>query len=278
MSIKIELSEIKRIRGFSLDGLLSGLPRPRALSWLPPLIDSRVARSLIEERVPVDGEEVVGWMHYATADMAVFDVYAQAVEGNGGEVRFTSGDAYIPGVRLSSTFYGASEIGSTVVGRGYGRVATPYGEVQVPVNRKRTIVFKDFLAWAIIPWAGAVQWALSLLQYAKLPRAPIRDKLPFPSSHGMTAPNFVVASTRIPAPVAVMRINVTSDRDQGMIVRGRSPSDYTKVYFEDKIDVEQGEAEYAFTLASFPIVPSLVLELQPEDNTQTTLNKLEVFP
>jgi len=278
MSIKIELSESRLIKSFSLDDLLSGLPRPKSLAWLPPLADSRVARSLIEEQAPTDGVEVVDWMHYSAADLAVFDVYAQSVESNGGEIRFGSNDAYIPGLMLTSNFYGISERGSTLESRGYGRVMTPHGEVQVPVNNKRTIVFKDFLGWASLPWTSSVQWCLTLLQYVKLPKAPIKNKLSFPSSHGFVAPNFIVVSTRIPTPIAVLTIGITSDRDQSMVIRGRSSSDYTKVYFEDKISVEQGEVEYVYTLTSFPAVPTVVLELQPEDNTQTTLNKLDVFP
>jgi len=278
MSVRVELSEVRLIRDFSVEGLLSGLPRPQTLPWLPPLVESSVTLSLIEEQAPAAGVEIVEWRHYAAADKAVLDVYAQSVESNGGEVRFGSNDAYIPGLRLARDFYAISERGSTIMERGYGRVMTPYGEVQIPVGGKRTIVFKDFLGWGALPWVGALQWTLSLLQYVKLPRAPLKDKLPFPSSHGMVAPNFVVVSTRVPAPIVTLRVGITSDRSQSMVIRGRSSSDYTKTYFEDKIDVEAGEAEYILTLVSFPVVPTIVLELQPEDRTQTTLNNLDVFP
>ena len=279
MSIRVEVRSVRRIRGFTIEGLLRGLPRPRTLSWLPPLTNSEDARELVVENAPIDGEEIVGWMHYAAADMAVFDVFAQSVENNGGQIRFGSNDAYIPGLRLTSNFYAISERGSTVRSRGYGRVRTPYGVVTVNVGDKKTIVFKDFLGWAALPWAGVIQWVLSLLQYAKLPRAPITDKLPFPSSHGKVAPNFVVVSTRIPVPMATLRLEVTSDKAQTMIIRGRSTSDYTKVLFEQEIDIEEGEGEYVLVLSSFPApLPSMVMEMQPQDGTRTTLNRLEVFP
>lgn len=278
MSISVELKEVRRIRGFSVEGLIGGLPRPRALAWVPPLTNSEDAREFIAEEAPVDGEEVVEWMHYAAADMAVMEVFAQSVEDNGGRISFRSGDGYIPGVRESSSFYVISERGSTVRSRGYARVRTPYGVVNVPVGGKKTIVFKDFLAWAALPWTGWIQFTISLLRWLKLPRAPITKKMPFPSSYGKSAPNFIVVSTRVPTPIATMRMVVTSDKDQKMVLRGRSTSDYTRTYFEKELEIESGEAEYTLILSAFPVLPSFVLELQPQDGTRTTLNKLEVFP
>lgn len=276
--VSVTVRSVRPLSPFSMESLLEGLPRPQTLAWVPPAVDSSDARAVIAEEVPVDGSEVVEWMHYAAADNAVLDVFAQSVEDNGGQIGFRSGDGNIPGVRESRSFYAVSEPGYRVRSRGYAVVVTPHGRVSIPVGGKRTIVYRDFLGWAAVPAAYYVQYIISLLRWVRLPRAPIRRKMPFPSSHGRVAPNFIVVSTRVPAPTAILRMVLTSSKKQRMLVRGRSTGDYTRVYFEKTIDVEEGEAEYVLAVTAFPAVPAMVLELQPEDGARTTLNSLDVFP
>jgi len=274
----VEVREVRLVKPFSLDDFLAGLPRPKTLSWLPPVPRSDVARELIAEQVPVDGSEVVEWMHYCAADLAVMDVFAQSVEDNGGKISFTNGDGYIPGVRLDSTFYARSEPGGTVASRGYAVVITPYGNVNVPVGGKQTIVFKDFLAWSSLTWIGGIQYGINLLRFDKLPKTPITSKISFVNTNGLVAPLFVSVAPKAPLPVLTMRTNLTSDKPQTLVLRGRSSSDYTNVAFEETVDVDAGENEFIMNVFGFPFVPSFVLEVQPEDRTSTTLNKLEVFP
>jgi hypothetical protein len=275
----VQIREVKFVKPFSIDDMLRGLPRPRTLSWLPPLHgDSDVAREIIAQQVPIDGSEVVEWMHHSASYLAVMDVFAQAIEDAGGKISFATGDAYIPGVRMDSQWYVRSEPGSTVQSRGYGIVVTPYGNVSVPVGGKRTIVFKDVLAWASLPWVSAVQWIPNLLRFDKLPKPPIKSKIPFPSTSGFVAPIFVNVSTRFPAPVALLKMNMTTDKAQTITLRGRSSSDYTNVLFEQTVDLDAGENEFTLAVLGFPAVPAFVLEIQPEDRTSATLNAMEVYP
>jgi len=273
----VQVREVKFVKPFSIDDMLRGLPRPRTLSWLPPIHDSDVAREIIAQQVPVDGVEVVEWMHYSASYLAVLDVFAQSIEDAGGKISFATGDSYIPGVRMDS-WYARSEPGSTVQARGYGIVVTPYGNVSVPVGGKRTIVFKDALAWASLPWVSSVQWILNLLRFDKLPKPPIKSKIPFPSTGGLVAPIFINISTRFPAPIALLKINMTTDKAQTITLRGRSSSDYTNEVFEQTVDLDAGENEFTLAVLGFPAVPAFVLEIQPEDRTSATLNVMEVYP
>jgi hypothetical protein len=71
---------------------------------------------------------------------------------------------------------------------------------------------------------------------------------------------------------------MTSDRAQTVVLRGRSSGDYTKVLFEESVSIDAGENEFTLAVIGLPFVPQFVLELQPEDNTLTTLNSLDVTP
>ena len=274
--VSVEVREVRLVNPFSLDEFLSGLPRPKVLQWLPPIINSEIAKTIIASEVPIDNREIVEWMHEAAANLAVLDVFAQTVESNRGRVVFTSGDPYIPGVR-DSQWYVRSEPGSVVSTRGYGVVVTPYGEVQVPIG-KRTIVFRDVLAWASITHVSPLQWVINLIRFDELPKTPITSKINFPNTGGFVAPVFVSVSTRIPSPFAILRVGMTTDKHQTVVLRGRSAGDYTRVVFEESISVDGGENEFILSVFGFPIVPQFVLELQPEDRTTSALNYLEVFP
>jgi len=278
LGFRFEVRSVRPLAPFSIDALLAGLPKPLALAWLPPAVDSRDVMSTVASQAPEDGVEIVSWMHLSAADMAVFDVFAQSVERSGGSVSYTSNDAFIPGVRLASNYYVVSEGGWAVSSRGYARVATPYGTVNAPVPGKQSIVFRDFLGWFAAPWAGSYQWTATLLRWDRLPVAPVREKISFPSSHGYVAPVYVVAGTRAPVPVMTLRIVLSSDRSQTVVLRGRSPSDYTQALFEEKVDIGSGQNEIVVNVFGLPVAPRIVLEIQPADNTRTTLDALEVFP
>jgi hypothetical protein len=258
--------------------LLTGLARPLTLSWVANVIDSSVAREQISRDVPVDGVEVVEWMSYAAADNAVLE--AMEIEYNrlGSQVLTGSDDAYIPGVRVGD-LRGESVSGYTVSSRGYGVVITPYGGYRVPVGGKVTIAVGDLLAWATIPWAGGVQWVLTLIQWRDLATLPVRQRVRFASSSGLVAPQFFLYVARLPLPLVTFRIRITSDREQEVVLRGRGTrGSYETVVYETKFKIESGENEVLCNVIGIPFVQSHTVEIQPSDNTQTVLDSLEVFP
>jgi len=278
LQIRLEKIELKRPE-FDLKRGLSISP---TLRWLPIRVNSAKLFEPLRENAPVDGREIVEWMHYAAADNAVFEGFGEEYKVcstvAGGSVISQSGDPYIPGVRVGN-LRAESIRGSTVGSRGYGTVRTPYGTFNVPVGGKTLYAFKDLLAWAALPWVGSMQWSLTLLQWTKLARAPITGRVRFPSSHGRVAPNFFEISPRIPAPMCVMRIGLTSDKPQTIRMRGRgTKGSYHNVLFEDSFKIESGESEILYYVTGFPFVGAFTLELGPQDGTETVLDYLEVYP
>jgi hypothetical protein len=276
LSLRLKLQSVK-LKSTEVD-LERGLLKPLTLQWVRSVVDSSLAREQIASEAPVDGVEVVEWMHYAAADSAVFEAMAEEYKRLGSELLSGSGDPYIPGVRVGD-LGGESVSGSVVASRGYGVVITPYGDFNVPAPGKATIAFRDLLAWAAIPWVGSVQWTLTLLQWRDLAKVPVRQRVRFASSHGLVAPNFFSVTPKMPVPLLTLRIGLTSDRDQDVVIRGRGiKGSYHNVLFEDAASVKAGSNEVVCSVYGFPHVSSFTLELQPSDNTQTVLDYINVFP
>jgi hypothetical protein len=260
--------------------LQTGLMKPKTLFWVRNVIDSRKACEQIATEVPSDGTEVVPWMHQAAADLAVFEAMAEEYHRAGSGLLYASGDAYIPGVRVGSLI-AKSELGSVVSQRGYGIVSTRYGDFRVPRGGKVTIATKDLLAWAALPIAYSVQWLLTLLQWTDLAKAPISERIRFGSSHGLVAPNFFKVGPRAPLPFNIMKIGVTTNKAQTMKIKGRGlpgGGSVDEVLFEDEIELDEGQNEFIYYYWGFPVAPTITLELQPEDNTETVLDYIDLIP
>jgi len=280
MTLQISLQKVELKR--SEFDLKRGLAASPTLRWLPVSINSANLVEPLRENAPIDGKEIVEWMHIAAADNAVFEGFEEEYRvcsaTGGGRVLSKSGDSYLPGVRVGN-IRGESVRGSIVQSRGYGNVITPYGSFRVPVKGKALYAFKDLLAWATLPWVAVKQWILTLLQWTSIARAPITSRVRFPSSYGKVAPNFFHVSTRVPSPVCVMKIGLTSDKAQTVQIRGRgTKGNYHNVLFEDSFQIEKGESEVIYYATGFPFVGAFTLELQPQDGTQTVLDYLEVYP
>jgi len=273
-TVRRESVTLKRVEFDLKRGLLAS----PVLPWVPIAIASAEARETVTSEVPVDGREIVEWMHCAAADNAIFSGMAEEYNRLASELLSGSGDAYIPGVKVGN-IRGESVLGSTVSARGYGTVITPKGNFNVPVGGKATFAKEDILAWAALPKVDPVQWVLTLLQWLDLAVAPIKERVRFASSNGLVAPNFFSVSPRLPVPMATMRIGFTSDKPQTIMIKGRgTKGSFEDVIFEDKFDIDTGESEVIYTVFGFPLVPSFTLELQPANNTMTVLDYLEVFP
>jgi hypothetical protein len=276
VSLALRLQSVA-LRSKAVD-LERGLLKPLTLHWVRSVVDSSLAREQVASEVPVDGVEVVAWMHYAASDNAVFEAMAEEYNRLGSQLISGSGDAYIPGVRVGD-LRGESVSGSVVTSRGYGVVVTPYGSFSVPVRGKTTIAVRDLLAWAAVPWCGSVQWTLTLLQWRELAKVPVRERVRFGSSNGLTAPNFFSVTPKAPVPLLTLRIGLTSDRDQEVVIRGRGvKGSYHRILFEDRFSVESGSSEVVYNVIGVPYVQSFTLELAPSDNTQTVLDYIDVFP
>jgi hypothetical protein len=274
--LTLQLQSIN-LRSPSID-LKTGLLQSPTLTWVPVEVNSLKAKQAIAEAAPVDGVEVVEWMQMAAADNAVFEAMAEEYNRLGSNLVSGSGDAYIPGIRVGD-LRGESVAGSYVQSRGYGVVITPAGNYRVPVGGKLTIASGNILGWAAIPWASSVQWQLTLLQWRDLATAPVRDRVRFGSSQGLVAPNFFSVAPRIPSPLMVLRIGLTSDKEQTVAIRGRGvKGSFENILFEDSFKVSSGASETICNVVGFPFVGQFTLELQPSDGTETVLDYIEVFP
>jgi len=277
--LRASLQKVK-LRSPEFD-LKRGLAKSKTLNWLPVSVESADLVATLQEQVPVDGREIVEWMHHAAADNAVFEAFEQeysVCSAGGGSVLSRSGDGYIPGVRVGN-LRAESTRGYYVSRRGYTTVYTPRGSFRVPVRGKALFAKGDILAWATLPFTYGIQYLITLLQWTNIARAPITRRVRFPSSHGRVAPNFFHVSTRVPSPICVMRIGLTSNKTQTVQIRGRgTKGSYHNVLFEDSFQIEKGENEVIYYITGFPVVNAFTVEFQPRDGTKTVLDYLYVYP
>jgi len=298
MQISLQKVELKSPR---ID-LMRGLFKPRQ-EWLKEVvIDSVDALDDTKRVAPTDGVEIVEWMQLSFGDSAVLEGlekdYSACSTGTAGKPRIVSanGDGFIPGVRLNGRFGtigGYNYYGSKVLEQGYLPVETKYGYFRIPVRRgeggwykgekwaggKTVHGYKDLLVFGCVPWCGTHQINVVLAVFDSIAKAPVTKRVRFASFYGLSCPLFFNVATRIPSPVCVMRIGITSDREQKIKIKGRGTEGvYHKVYFEDEFEVDKGENEVIYNVTGFPVVGEFTLELQPENNTKTVLDYLYVYP
>ena len=276
MTLQIRLQKVE-LKSPEFD-LKRGLAEIKMFDWMPKFaIDANELIDSVKTNIPADGVEIVEWMQYCTADNAIIEAYEEEY-GKHSEVRGASGDGYSPGVYVAGLRC-RGNYGRTVRARGYAIVDTPRGSFRVPAGGKATYANKDILAFAAIPHVWSEQIRAILMRWLNLAKAPITKRVRFCSFSGLTAPNFFLISTRIPSPVCLMRIGLTSNKAQTIQIRGRgTKGNYHNILFEDSFKIDKGESETIYYVTGFPVVGQFTLELQPEDNTKTVLDYLEVYP
>lgn len=274
-TLSIQSRSVKRISD-KVD-ILSRLAVAPTFPWLPKAVKSEDILPTIKETAPVDGREIVDWMQRAAAEAAVLDGTCEDYNRLGSLLIYAATDPYLPGIRCGDLTV-RSISGASVQAAGGTTIMTPRGNFNVALPGKATGIFSDILAWARLSWAGSIQWLLSLLQWKDLAKTPINSQVRFVNLGGAVAPHFATVSPRVPAPLVMMRIGMTTDTPQSIEVKGRSLSDYTGVLFSDKFDIDSGESETLYGVLGFPFVGDFLLEMQPQDNTQTVLDYIETIP
>ena len=282
-SFKIRDIEVSDISSkFNLSGLsepdeeegilerIRGKLRDRLGKWLDP----KEVHSVLAEIHPVDGTEIVEWMHISVAEAMTMRARIQEYN-RAGIASYETGNATdprFPGLVVDDIRM-QSDSGYTVRSRGYGITLTPRGNYNVPFLGKATGIFRDHLSWGSCSYAGPVQWTASLLKWKRLAETPIRDKIGFYMDfRGNTAPNFFAQIPTLPKPRATLVMRFSSDRDQNVTLRFRDPTNYTRVIGEKVVRVPSGSAEVTTTVSGFPYVPPTTSEIQPLDGIQTTLD------
>jgi len=257
--------------------LVTGLAEPSIFPEFPNAIVDEAVLSAVEATHPVDGVEVVGWMHDSAAAHIVIDGMCEDYNRLGSFLSGKATDPRYPGLRVGKCTV-LSQSGETIRRQGYGVLRTPYGDYRIYVGRANLQVFKDLITWATAWRVGWIQWSSALLVWQELAKTPIEERVRFASVGGFVTPNFFLVRSRFPAPIVLNRIGVTSDRDQSIRLTLRSNVDWSRVVAEDTLEVREGESEIRYVTHGFPHVPSLVFHFQPEDGTQTILDYLTTIP
>lgn len=256
--------------------------RPRLIAspllpGLPPALNPRDYEETIRSEAPVDGTEVVEWMQISAADYAT--MLARMAEYNrlGSEVQGASGDGYIPGVAVSEVAF-TRDLGANVASRGYTTVATPRGNFSVASLGKGNGIFPDLLSWGSLSYVGGVQTGANLLRWRSLAETPISESVGFfMDGRGNEAPNFFVQKPSTPRLSVTVRQVFSSDGDQNLAISFRDPTNYSSEMGTKSVAIAGGQSEATYTVSSFPYVPPLICQIQPQDGRQTTLDSFEVL-
>ena len=254
-----------------------GLIRPAAFDWLvkPYVVDAE-ARERIATEAPVDGSEIVDWMHDCAAANAVLFGVMEEYDRLSSRLLATSSDPYIPGTALSSDFKFKSQLARTVDRQGYSVVMTPVGTFNVPEEGCITIAKGNFLGWA----AGTgirgryMQWIGTLIRWLELASKPVKERVRCANIAGLVAPQFF----NIPAPFALpmnrTTVVVTSGKPQTVLLRGRSPTEYGTVMFDFNQEIPAGQTSILYRVLGLPRTTAHVLEVQPQKGTATVIDSI----
>jgi hypothetical protein len=255
----------------------TGLKKPSFANYLPESLDPNDYLNYISSVSPIDGREVVEWMHRAFADNAILSARAEEYNSLGSQFVSVSSDAYIPGASVEEVRFQSVQ-GSTVLSNGYGVLMTPYGNVNIPVGGKATVVFKDLLLWAAIPWAGSIQWGGNIIKWKSLAKTPINQTIGFPLVSDFSAPQFIAVSPRRPTVRLHVIANFSSNESQTLTIKIRNVNDYTRVIAQTSVKIPAGQSNVMLTLRGLPYASTTVWEIQPEDRKKTALNSMNTRP
>jgi len=269
-----EFGEIKvvKIGPYSETGLAMPPESPSA----PSSIDWDAIMEWSRSQQSLDDPAMVEWMYWAHAANTIISARMEEYKRLGSSLIGESNDPYIPGLKIEDIRF-RSELGRVVAERGYANLDTPRGSVRVPVPGKATAVFKDLISWGAVLNAFLVQWTGVLLKWRELATNPDKE-LAFPNFNGLVAPQFFTHSSSIPAPVNIITMRISSNKPQTISIKGRNVDDYTEVISEMSVNVPEGESESTVVIYGFPVVPPMVIEMQPENMTKTILKSWSVIP
>jgi len=255
---KIELLNEKPI--FRQRTIKEIIPTPRVLSWVKPVIKAEEAESQIASVAPIDGEEIVKWMHEAAAANAVLQMSAQSYAGAGGRIEARSGDGYIPGVSLRDVHF-ESVRSSYVYSRGYVVVYTPYGNFRAPNFAATTVAVRDLLLWVIVrAWSRAIQWIGVLKRWLETATTPLKSSILCEGIYGFTSPQFILV---IP-PLGIRHVDYitfSSDKPQKIVLQFRNPADYSKVLAKVELNIPAGQSTVRLRVFG---VGNYLAHIQPE--------------
>lgn len=265
MNLKTEV-----IGPYNEEDLLSPLTQPES----PLTMDYNTIESFARATSPIEAPDITEWMMSAHACQLIIEGMEQEYGRAGSSVVGDSDDPYIPGLAVSDVSF-RSERGTTITERGNAQVVTPRGNYNVPVPGKAAGIFSDHLSWGAVLEAWRVQWTACLLKWQNLTTNPQR-RIRFGNFRGLVAPQFIAHELDKPLPINFVKMNISSNTSQTLVVRYRETSDYTQTITTVRPSLASGQNEVTFNLIILPYVPKMVVEIQPEDDTNVILDSYSV--
>jgi hypothetical protein len=271
-SLRVQGLDVRRLSDrFDVSGLIRSPLRPD----FPVTLNPADHLPRIREMAPIDGTEIVEWMHTAFAENIVLTARIEEYNRIGSQIVGTTGDCAVPACIVEDVRF-RSQLGSEIQRQGYAVVVIPQGSYNVPAGGAQTGIYKDLLTWGSVPWVGSYQWTGVLLKWKELAETPINQSVGFHMDSACnTAPQFFLATPPRPKVMARHVITLSLNKDQKVKLVYRNPSDYTRVLANFTVDVPQGTSDVIVTFVGFP-VPPMVAEIQPERCVQTKLERYEV--
>jgi len=188
-------------------------------------------------------------------------------------------DGFIPGVFVEDLKF-KSMTGSEVAQNKNAILVTPYGNVNVPVPGKKTIIFKNILAWSGIPRAFIKQWIGTLVKFKQLSKN-LKESVLFPISgtskeYFFTGPLFIEHYPEKKRFVNFVDLKISSESPQKIKINYRDINDYTNVLGSINVNCKSGQNEFKLKIRSLKLVPSMVVEIQPNDSIAASLDYYDV--
>ncbi len=240
-----------------------------AVEWIEKKyqhIDTDKILPLVQKDIPVDGEEILEWMHHAFSANAAISVMQTNAMEVGSYVEGNCDDAYVPGVQVQDISY-VSEPSNKITERGYAQLRSPYGIDRVPILDKLTVIKDKMLAWSAIPWVGLKQWAGALLKWVKLAANPFKGHLPNINIGGLSSPQFFA---HIPPHFGfknIVELAIASNKNQRLVLTYRDPRNFTRDYFRVVIPLRANcIAKVRYKIRSLFGVPPFLVQAEAPDN------------
>lgn len=238
-------------------------------------IDGDKILEIVKKEIPVDGKEILEWMHPAFAANSAISIMSENYIDVNGLAVGRADDPYVPGLVVDDLSF-IKEPASVLSENGYARLKSPYGIDRIPLFSKRTVIKQKLLAWAAHIFQGYTQWTGAIVKWLKLPVNP-KKALPNIRISGLTAPIFLA---HIPPRFGfknVVTMEIASEKDQKVDIYYRDPRNFSVAFFKLSVPVRGNSINrIKFKIRSLSGVPPMVVQYETPDNGLITVNSYDV--
>lgn len=252
---------LSKVAPFTFKGLVE-------LPDIPKVYTYEEALSWARANIPVDGVEIVSWMHECYAANQVLWAFEEEYRRSGSEVRSGCSDAYIPGLRVEDLSF-ARIPGSTVAAQGYAPGYARGTRIDVPGPfGKALMLLRDLFGFGVVGRCYSYQWNGALAQFTDLATTPIREPIRVPRFWNMNTYLPFIASPG-PVPVSFLTLRISVSGPCRVRLLRHDVGDYTRYEVFDELSLDAGETEVTYSCMGVPTAPRFVVTLAPIDDGPT---------